>query len=117
MFNFKIEDRKVSITFAVAVLLGKFFKDILTTLRSLELGILVYKDLTSRNIKYGIFFYFVDFFVKSHLYLAYKMVFELLPNGDNLHALKYLMWDNEYLVYVLLILNHSATFLVISFSF
>ena len=78
------------ITFVDIVLLGKFSKDVLTALITSELGILGYKDLTSRDTKYelpGIFFLFCWFFVRSHLDLVYKMVFdELLAEGDNLHT-------------------------------
>ena len=58
-------DREVVITFLATVLLGELSKDILTTLIPSELGLLVYKDLTSRDTKYELgiwyFFYFVDF--------------------------------------------------------
>ena len=81
------------ITFAATVLLGKFSKDVLTALIPTELGVLVYKDLKSRDLS-GIFSNLL-FFVKSHLYLVCKMVFvELLAEGDNLHTLKYLMYDS-----------------------
>ena len=87
-------DREVVITFLATGLLGKLSKDILTTLIPSELGILVYKDLTSRDTKYelsGIFSILLIFRKKS-LYLVYMMVFvELLPEGDNLHILKYLI--------------------------
>ena len=58
-------------------------------------------------MSYLVFFPFCRFFVKSHLYLVYKMVFvelvaednkmlfvELLPGGNNLHTLKYLICDS-----------------------
>ena len=60
----KKNDRKVVITFVAIVLLGKFTKDVLTAKAPLELGTLVYKDLTCRNTKCelsGIFSFFVDF--------------------------------------------------------
>lgn len=46
MFNVKINDWKVVITFVAPILLAKFFKDILTLLIPTESGILTYKDLT-----------------------------------------------------------------------
>ena len=58
-------------------------------------------------MSYLVFFPFCQFFVKSRLYLVYKMVFvelvaegnkmlfvELLPGGNNLHTLKYLICDS-----------------------
>ena len=95
VFNVKINDRKVVITFVATVLLGKFSKDVLTALIPSELGILVYKDLTFRDAKYelsGIFSILLIFHKKA---LVYKMVFvKLLAESDNLHTLKYLMWDS-----------------------
>ena len=52
--NVKIHDRKLVITFVAIVLLGKFSKDVLTALIHSELGILAYKDLTSKDTKYEI---------------------------------------------------------------
>ena len=68
LFNVKINIRKIVITFLLAVLLGKYSKDLLTTLILLELGILAYKDLTSRDTKYelsGIFSILLIFHKKS----------------------------------------------------
>ena len=94
LFNVRINDRKVVITFVATVLQGKFSQDVLTALIPSELGILVYKDLPSRDTKYELsgIFSILLIFPKSHLYLVYKKVFaELLAEGDNLHTLKYLM--------------------------
>ena len=85
------------ITFVAIVLLGKFSKDVLTALIHSKLGILVYNDLTSRDTKCMLsrIFLFCWYFVKSHLYLVYKMLFvKLLTEGGNLHTLKYLMCYN-----------------------
>ena len=85
------------ITFVATVPVGKFSKDVLTASIPSELGILVYQDLTSRDIKYELsgIFLFCWFAVKSDVYLIYKMVFaKLLAKGDNLHILKYLMCDS-----------------------
>ena len=87
--NVKINNRKIVITFVATFLLGKFSKDLLTTLIPLELEILVNKDLTFRNTKYelsGVFSVFFFIFCKKSLVFA-----ELLAEGDNLHTLKYLM--------------------------
>ena len=68
LFNVKINIRKIVITFLLAVLLGKYSKDLLTALIPLELGILAYKDLTSRDTKYelsGIFSILLIFHKKS----------------------------------------------------
>ena len=51
LFNIKINDRKVMITFVATVLLGKFSKDVLTALIPSDFGILVYKALQSRDTK------------------------------------------------------------------
>ena len=51
LLSVKINDRKVLITFVATVLLVKFPKDVLTAFIPLELRILVYKDLTSRDTK------------------------------------------------------------------
>ena len=70
MFNSKINDRKVVITFVATVLLGKFHEDVLTALIPSELEILEYKDLTSRDTKYelsGIFSILLVFHKKSPL--------------------------------------------------
>ena len=52
LLNVKVNTMKVVTSLVVTVLLGKFPKDVLTTLIPSEFGILVYKDLTSRNTKY-----------------------------------------------------------------
>ena len=89
LFNVKINNRKIVITFVATFLLGKFSKNVLTTLIPLELEILVNKDLTFRNTKYelsGVFSVFFFIFCKKSLVFA-----ELLAEGDNLHTLKYSM--------------------------
>ena len=76
LFNVKINIRKIVITFLPVVLLGKYSKDLLTALIPLELGILAYKDLTSRDTKYelsGIFSILLIFHKKS-LDFVYNMV-------------------------------------------
>ena len=68
LFNVKINDIKIVITFVATVLLGKFSKDVLTALILSELGILVYKYLTSKDTKYelsGIFSVLLIFRKKS----------------------------------------------------
>ena len=84
------------ITFVATVLFGKFSKDVFTALIPSEFGILVYKDLASRDTKYELsgIFLLCRFFAKRYLHLVYKMEFvELLAEGDDLHTLKYLMCD------------------------
>ena len=93
LFNVKINDRKILITFVATVLLGKFSKNVLTALIPLELEILVYKDLTFRNTKYelsGVFSVFFFIFCKKSLVFV-----ELLAEGDNLHTLKYSMCGSQ----------------------
>ena len=46
-----MNDRKVVITLVATVLVRRFSKDVLTALITSELGILVYKDLTSGDTK------------------------------------------------------------------
>ena len=68
LFNFRINDRKLVVTFVATVLLGKFSKDILTALIPSELRILVYKDLMYRYTKYelyGIYSILLIFLKKS----------------------------------------------------
>ena len=50
-----MNDRKVVITLVATVLVRRFSKDVLTALITSELGILVYKDLTSGDTKYNFF--------------------------------------------------------------
>ena len=127
--NVQINDRKVVITFVATVLRAKFSKDNLTALIPSELGILVYKDHTSRDSILNLYFYFFFFLIwrkpsstnsslikvnyskyefhvwylsillifhkKASSYLVHKTLFvELLAEGDNLHALKYLMCES-----------------------
>ena len=68
LFNFRINDRKLVVTFVATVLLGKFSKDILTALIPSELRILVYKDPMYRYTKYefyGIYSILLIFLKKS----------------------------------------------------
>ena len=52
LFNVQINDLNVVITFVATFLPRKFSTDVFTALIPSEFGILVYKDLTSRNTKY-----------------------------------------------------------------
>lgn len=52
MFNVKINNKKVVITFVETALLGKVSKDVLTVVIPSEYGIVAYKDFNSRDNKY-----------------------------------------------------------------
>ena len=52
LFNVKVNDRKVVITFVAIIVLEKFLKDVLNVLIPFQFGIVVCKDFTSRYGKY-----------------------------------------------------------------
>ena len=52
MFNVRINGRKIVITFAAIVFLGKLSSDVFTAFIPSEFGIFVYKDFTSSDNRY-----------------------------------------------------------------